>query len=237
MPKTYNLETSQPERQSVLASLRAVVPERPLLFSEALRLAELQASRLLELTDVSCWPVPSEVVSELPRIRLGYTDLPTSGMSHWDGHAWAIVLNEYEPPTRQRFTLLHEFKHIVDHGRADRLYRGNHRVSAEQQAEQAADYFAGCVLMPKRFLKRAWGQGLQHPERLAEQFEVSPRAIEVRLTQLGLRGPRGRCAPPSTVGPGSDPRLGRYYRALSANWPVQASTAVTHPKGTVNVRA
>ena len=222
MPKTYNLETDPGEQPSVLASLRALLPTRTMLFSEALRLAELQASRLLELTDVSCWPVPSEVVSELPRIRLAYTDLPTSGMSHWDGQAWAIFLNEYEPSTRQRFTLLHEFKHIVDHGRADRLYRGNHRVSAEQQAEQAADYFAGCVLMPKRFLKRAWGEGLQQPELLAEQFEVSARAIEVRLVQLGLRAPRGRCSPPSVVRPGSDRKLGRYYRALSNNWPVAA---------------
>lgn len=222
MPKTYNLETSQAERPSVLASLRALVPARPMLFAEALRLAELQASRLLELTDVSCWPVPSEVVSELPRIRLAYTDLPTSGLSHWDGQAWAIFLNEYEPSTRQRFTLLHEFKHIVDHGRADRLYRGNHRVSAEQQAEQAADYFAGCVLMPKRLLKRAWGEGQQNPEQLAELFDVSARAIEVRLVQLGLRAPRGRCSPPSAVAPNSNRRVGRYYRALSANWPLAA---------------
>lgn len=145
MTKTYNLDTGHHEHPSTLARLRALCPKRDLQFSEALRVAELQASRLLELSDVGCWPVPSEVVSELPRIRLAYTDLPTSGLSHWDGEAWAIFLNEDEPPTRQRFTLLHEFKHIVDHGRNGQLYRGSHRVTAGQQAEQAADYFAGCV--------------------------------------------------------------------------------------------
>ena len=224
MSRVYNLGPEPRQQLSTLARLRALCPKRHLLFSEALRVAELQASRLLELSDIGCWPVPSEVVSELPRIRLAYTDLPTSGLSHWDGEAWAIFLNEHEPPTRQRFTLLHEFKHIIDHGRTDQLYRGSHRVTAAQQAEQAADYFAGCVLMPKRFLKRAWGEGLQHPQRLAEEFDVSPRAIEVRLDQLGLRAPRARCAPPTAV-PGDDRTPGRYYRALSANWPRPAATA------------
>lgn len=228
MAKTYNLEPEQQEQPNALARLRGLFPKRDVLFSEALRLAELQASKLLELSDIGCWPVPSEVVSELPRIRLAYTDLPTSGLSHWDGQAWAIFLNEDEPPTRQRFTLLHEFKHIVDHGRTGQLYRGNHRVTAAQQAEQAADYFAGCVLMPKRFLKRAWGEGLQHPERLAEEFEVSARAIEVRLTQLGLRAPRARCTPPlRSTPPEHDLSTGRYYRALSANWPRPATPALT----------
>ena len=77
---------------------------------------------------------------------MAYTDLPTSGMSHWDGQAWVISLNAADSLTRQRFTLLHEFKHIIDHGHADRLYHDTGRRSAAEQAEQAADYFAGCVL-------------------------------------------------------------------------------------------
>ncbi|GAA1802601.1 hypothetical protein GCM10009811_27950 [Nostocoides veronense] len=46
-------------------------------------------------------------------------------------------------PARQRFTLLHEFKHIIDHGACDRLYRDVTRrgvtLTARQQAETAAD--------------------------------------------------------------------------------------------------
>lgn len=225
MPKPYTLN---PESQpSVLATLRALVPERAVSFAEALCLAELQANRLLELTDIGCWPVPGEIVSELPRIRLDYTDLPTSGLSHWDGQAWAIFLNKWEPPTRQRFTLLHEFKHIVDHGRTERLYIGNDRSNAEQQAEQVADYFAGCVLMPKRFMKRAWGQGLQRPEVLAEHFDVSPRAIQVRLTQLGLSAPRSRCVSRSQTVSDDERRPNAYYRALSANWPAVPQLELT----------
>src|SRR4051794_5055222 len=105
------------ETRSVLASLRAMFPERPLRFSEALRIAELQATRLLELTGVEQPSVPNEVVTELPRVRVEVRELPTSGVSFWDGQTWVIALNRSEPITRQRFTLLHEFKHIVDHGR------------------------------------------------------------------------------------------------------------------------
>ncbi|SDN38778.1 ImmA/IrrE family metallo-endopeptidase [Geodermatophilus sp. DSM 45219] len=211
--------------RSVLASLRAVIPVRPLDFPEAMQIAELQAARLLELSDSTEGPVDSAVITELPRIRVRRVELPTSGMSFWDGHNWVIALNSSEPTTRQRFTLLHEYKHIIDHGATDRLYTGVGRHSPAQQAEQAADYFAGCALMPKRLMKRAWGQGLQRPAALARHFGVSERAIEVRLAQLGLVDPRLRCAPPSTVRPTHRPRQ-TYFRLLSPHWASRGLTPV-----------
>lgn len=187
--KRYNLD----ERRSVLLNLRALIPQRRCRFEEALRIAELQATRLLEIMRVDTAPVPSEVVSELPRIEVRYRDLPTSGLSYWDGQTWIIALNQSEPWTRQRFTLLHEYKHIIDHGHVSSLYPGSRSRSREQQAEQAADYFAGCVLMPRRIMKRAWASGLQTPGRLARHFETSERAISVRLAQIGLVDDQPRC--------------------------------------------
>jgi Zn-dependent peptidase ImmA (M78 family) len=210
-----NIINPNHENRSVLASLRSLIPIRPLDFHEAMQIAELQAARLLELTDTTDWPIDSSVIAELPRIRVVQRDLPTSGMSYWDGHTWVIALNAAEPSTRQRFTLLHEYKHIIDHGATDRLYTGTVRHTASEQAEQAADYFAGCALMPKRLMKRAWGQGLQRPRDLARRFHVSERAIDVRLAQLGLSEPCDRCAPPSTVRTtGRMPRR-TYYRQSS----------------------
>lgn len=72
-------------QSSVLASLRGVIPQRATNFTEALRVAELQASRLLELWNVHEAHVPNEVVSELPRVRIVYENLPVSGTSHWNG--------------------------------------------------------------------------------------------------------------------------------------------------------
>ena len=171
---------------STLGSLRALIPDRRCQFLEALRVAELQASRLLSLYRIEQAPIPSELVTELPRIHVEYRPIPMSGLSYWNGHSWVIALNRAEPTTRQRFTLFHEYKHIVDHGRVRDLYQGAGRKTAAQQAEQAADYFAGCVLMPRLLLKRAWASGLQTPDQLARHFETSERAISVRLAQVGL---------------------------------------------------
>lgn len=201
---------------SVLASLRGMFPERSLRFSEALRVAELQATRLLQLSYIETMPVPHEIVTELPHIRVKSRELPTSGLSYWEGDAWVICLNRREPITRQRFTLLHEFKHIVDHGRTQALYHQAGRQTAEQQAEQTADYFAGCVLMPRKDVKRAWGQGIQRLRDLAQYFDVSERAIEVRLAQIGLTDETARCASPTPRR--WPPSTGRYYRELSPTW-------------------
>lgn len=202
--------------RSVLASLRDLIPTRRLDFTEAMQIAELQAARLLELSDVTDWPVPSTVVTDLPRITVLQRDLPTSGMSYWNDTVWVIALNATEPATRQRFTLLHEYKHVIDHGATDRLYAGVGRYTADQQAELAADYFAACALMPKRLVKRAWGQRLQRPTFLAGLFHVSPRAMDVRLHQLGLVDDRQRCAPPSSATAWRRTR-GQYFRQLSLN--------------------
>ena len=97
---------------------------------------------------------------------------------------------------RQRFTLLHEFKHIIDHGRTTVLYSGDGERTPAEQAEAAADYFAGCVLVPKRDLKSVWGRGTQRIEALADYFGVSAQAVSVRLAQTKLNVDRDRV--PST---------------------------------------
>ena len=55
------------DNESVLATLRALVPPRRLTYTESLRIAELQANRLLEIFDIAGPRVPSELVTELPR--------------------------------------------------------------------------------------------------------------------------------------------------------------------------
>ena len=203
--------TNPPENRSVLASLRAVIPTRSgISFDEALRIAELHANRLLEFHQVTDGPIPREIITELPKLKLEYVDAPISGASFWNGQAWIIQLNRCESWTRQRFTLAHEYKHIIDHGAATRLYTGTSKATPDELAEQAADYFAGCLLIPRKFLKRAWGTGIQRPRDLARLFHVSEQAISVRLAQTGLVERTRRCAPPTHQTP---PRFRSYYRA------------------------
>lgn len=202
------------ESLSVLATLRALVPERNLTFMEALRIAELQAHRLRKLLSVDDDAFPTELIAELSRLRVvEQPDLPVSGASYWTRGYWVIALNSSEPWQRQRLTTMHELKHIIDHGLVSQLYRGTSRTTGERQAEQVADYFAGSVLVPKGHLKRAYGEGVQRPEDLAHRFGVSSRAIEVRLAQVGLTESRARCN--TRIAPKAHRT---YFRPLHPEW-------------------
>jgi Zn-dependent peptidase ImmA (M78 family) len=180
--------------RSVLALLRGLVPQRQLTFNEALRIAELQANHLLEHFSIDTAAVPDEIVSELPRIKIERErSLPVSGSAHWNGRYWVITICADEHRSRQRFSLMHEFKHVLDHTTKDFLYQDRPTSSAYEQAERVADYFAACLLMPKRVVKRLWFEGPQSVERLAEKLRVSPAAARYRLDQLGLTDRPARC--------------------------------------------
>lgn len=198
---------------SALKTLRDLVPERRLTYSESLRIAELQANRLLELFDVSGPLVPSELVTQLPRIEVRYDhDLPVSGSAHWERGRWIITLNASESYARHRFSLMHEFKHVLDHSTKHRLYGDteNDHVAAVR-AERAADTFAAALLMPKRWLKGQWFTHGQNLTLLANRLEVSPRALSVRLWHLGMAVDAPRC--PRVSRPDEWPRaVNRYLR-------------------------
>jgi hypothetical protein len=183
------------------------MPRRLLSTDEAEHLAEQQANRLLKLAGYPSAPIPNELVAELPRIAVRLDpELPVSGSAQWISGRWLISLNATEPWTRRRFSLMHEFKHVLDHPRVDDIYAG------EAQAEHLADYFAASVLMPRSYVERAWNEGMQHLATLAQHFGVSEPAMALRLQHLGLRRAQPRHDPyhrwPT---PGSE-RHGRYQR-------------------------
>lgn len=174
--------TNPPTTPSTLSRLRALSPNVRLTRDDARVIAEQQANKLVELLGASAG-IHESHIADLPRIRIIREALPTSGLSYWNGVEWIIVLNESESPTRQRFSLLHEYKHVIDHGQQQTLY------ASEREAELAADYFAACVLMPKRDLKRVYCTVTQRVEALADYFGVSPSALRIRLEQTGLTEP------------------------------------------------
>ena len=190
------------DAKRILEQVRSVTPRRPLLFGEALRVAELQANRLLELRGFAEPGTPSELVTELPFVRVMLREnLPVSGSAQWIKPHWLILLNLSEPRSRRRFSLMHEFKHVIDHPYIDYLYAGETTAERERRAELVADHFAGCLLMPKRLVKRLWGEGVQNPSDLALRFSVSEPAMRFRLTTLGLTERAQRCALPRQVRP------------------------------------
>jgi hypothetical protein len=176
--------------RGVLAVLRAKAPRRALDPAEAARIAEWQATTLLELAGLSAPPTPARLITELPRFLVRRDPrLPVSGCTAWRNGRWLIVLNAAEPAVRQRFSLAHEFKHAVDHRYRDTLYVDRPGLAAPLQAELAADYFAASLLMPRRWVHRAWSQGIQHlhgRSGLCRLFDVSAPAMTRRLEHLGL---------------------------------------------------
>jgi Zn-dependent peptidase ImmA (M78 family) len=168
-------------QRSILTRLRSLSPRRGLTLDAASGIAERQAALLLEASGVIDGPVPISLLSDLPRIELATErHLPSSGMSYWTGDVWRLVANASEPSYRQRFSLAHEYKHVIDHPVRDLLY-ADHR-----SRERVADHFAACLLMPKRMVIRAWCAGEQDIAQLADLFAVSTQAMERRLVILGL---------------------------------------------------
>ncbi|MEZ5246684.1 MAG: ImmA/IrrE family metallo-endopeptidase [Acidimicrobiales bacterium] len=191
---------------SILQQLRELIPRRPLHDDEARFIVERQAGLLRRLSGLPDDPLlPRSVIEDLPKVNVvADPHLPSSGASHWTGSLWQITINAGEPFTRQRFTLAHEFQHIILHPFVDEMFAGSSRTTAEARAEQLCDYFAACLLMPKLLVRQAWVSGgdNQNPDILARLFGVSTPAMQLRLRQLGLLTSAQRCR--------SQPRS--YYR-------------------------
>lgn len=190
---------------SVLASLRELVPQRPLRFAEAVRIAELQAERLLASAEITAGPVPSGLITELPRIlAVVRPGMPVSGSAHWSNGRWVLCISAGDHPRRRRYSLAHEFHHVVMHPFRDVLFAFEPAGRRPEQFERLADAFAASLLMPKRFVRSVFTSGVQDPYELARQFQVSPAAMRVRLHQLGLFpaspgcGTTWSCRPQST---------------------------------------
>jgi Zn-dependent peptidase ImmA (M78 family) len=189
-------ELSEP--LSVLRSLRNLMPRRRLSFREALERAELQATCLLEMTGVTTLRVPNEVITDLPKVRVEMaSNIPLSGSAHWEDMGWIIYLDESDHPNRQRFSLMHEYKHIIDHDFGSYIappfekYACFRSEAARQTAdfnryERVADHFAACLLMPRPKIKSVFYSGEQDIEKLAVLFGVSELAMSYRLQELGL---------------------------------------------------
>ncbi len=185
---------SDAPQSGLLERLRALTPPRALTQTEAEFVAERQATLLLSELDVRAPAVPHSVIDELPFLTVARrAGFPTSGMATRTDSGWVVVLRGDEPHVRQRFSLAHELKHVIDDPFIDRLYPARGHYRSDERAERICDYFAACLLMPKRWLTRDWYGGRQNIERLAQRYRVSRRAMEVRLSQLGLSAPTPRC--------------------------------------------
>jgi len=190
------------ERQvptDLMLRVRNTMPKRALLYGEALTIAKLQALRLRALLHITApsadlkWIllVPNLVVKMLPKHEIReLTGAEASGMTkRMKNGDYFIGINRNAAHTHRRFTVAHEFKHLIDYPYQETLYAQLGHGDKELQhrlRERICDHFAAHFLVPDTLLKRAWTSGLQDLSALAGLFTVSEEAMQIRLENEGF---------------------------------------------------
>ena len=101
---------------------------------------------------------------------------------------YRITLNANDNPRRQRFTLAHEIAHFVLHrdligdGITD---SGLYRSSLKDDIERQANRYAADLLMPAAKVRELWREDVRSIAGMADRFDVSSEAAEIRLKYLG----------------------------------------------------
>jgi hypothetical protein len=161
-------------------------------------------SELLEKNRVTAPPVPVEAIVRAEEVSVRYSDLrEISGLAVRKERTALIGVNRNHSPGRRRFTLAHEFGHIMLHRgkelRFDKDFRVNLRSGTSSDGtdieEIEANFFAASLLMPKRFLdddERTLSMEIEDPRairELAKAYLVSAQAMSTRLLILYGRRP------------------------------------------------
>jgi hypothetical protein len=188
---TLSTPTNAP--RDIVAQLRQVSPLRPLTMGDAYTVAERQAIKALQLAGITSPHVSLDWILDLPRTEVQVEPRHNmhglSGSTSFSHGRYLIIINKNDAHARRRFTLAHEWKHLLDYTATGVLYRhlgrGDDRAR-ERQIERIADHFAACLLMPRTWVKNAWFNGVQDISALAGLFMVSEDAMWIRLNYLGL---------------------------------------------------
>ena len=124
-------------------------------------------------------------------------DLDNNISGYVDHENRDVVLNKNETPERRRFTLAHELGHIILNSNnriqhRDNILNNQLDIYANDDKEVEANYFAGCILMPKNVFIREFnnikGNIDYKIQKLASYFGVSKLAVSVRANVLNLIG-------------------------------------------------
>jgi Zn-dependent peptidase ImmA (M78 family) len=164
--------------------------------------AEQVAIDLLDKHGIDTPPIDVEAIATQLDVDVRYEpfDGGLSGALYRaeDGHA-LLGVNNWHAEVRQRFTIAHELGHLLLH--ADELFvdgvlkRDDQSSLAIRSHEIEANAFAAELLMPRKLILAEINKLLEtnatpDPNRLighlARLFEVSERAMQFKLVNLGL---------------------------------------------------
>ncbi len=152
------------------------------------QLVERLTQKYLKMGNVHSPSVPTVLVGLVdPRrtVEIRMVPLTTYHAGVWClKGSWIVQLNENDPPALRRFSLFHEAFHILAHCKTTPKFR---KRGAMQGAfnELLANYFAGCLLMPREWVKEKWAQ-VHDIDEMAEIFDVPKSLMWIRLREFGL---------------------------------------------------
>ena len=177
----------------LVREVRAIVPVRPLGLGEAYSIAERQATKTLERLDIRQPGQSLAWVTELPRVDVRlvprYKMNGLSGVTSYSRGRYLVLVNKNDAHARRRWTLAHELKHLLDYTKAKAMYKQlgyGDKARQDQQIERICNHFAASLLMPRTWVKRAYGNRIQDVTALAGLFNVSEEAMHIRLQFLGI---------------------------------------------------
>jgi len=96
-----------------------------------------------------------------------------------------IYLSNYTSPLRDRFTIVHEFSHYILHSIFGEIPIVAKRNGSDR-VEKEANWFAAGFLMPEKKI-REMNKTKNSILDIAAKLQVSVRAVEVRLSVLGIK--------------------------------------------------
>lgn len=154
------------------------------------QLVEALANKYVKKTRLNQPPVSTELIKQFgvsPNLEIRQLPLKAYHGAVWhldDG--WVIHINSNNKPARKRVTLFHEVFHILAHCKAGATPVFRKRGTKEGLFnEMLADYFAGCVLMPRKWVEQKWTE-VGDLKRMAEIFQVTEVSMWIRLKTMGL---------------------------------------------------
>ena len=155
----------------------------------------LQEQRIIEKHQIGAPVDIAALATDLGLAVFQTEDLPTgiSGKICFDPGAespsgYSITVNANEPYRRRRFTVAHECAHFLLHRAKigdeltdDALYRSE-KLNTREEFE--ANNRAAELLMPRKLMNDYIRRGVSSVSHLADEFEVSPPSMRVRMRYL-----------------------------------------------------
>lgn len=164
----------------------------------------LKAQEVLKEFGITNAPIDVEAIAARMGVTVSYESYKEelSGVLVKEKDRNVIGVNSFHSKTRQRFTIAHEIGHLLLKHKGE-IFVDQTVMKREGRSSQAVDLqeidansFAAELLMPEYLVneavqkKRAESSSSQLINDLATEFQVSPQAMEYRLTNLGMFMPQ-----------------------------------------------